>query len=402
MQWGRCQHDAYALDRLLTGGDLVQTRQGATAVGPRLLGSIDGTFLVPRYQRSYRWGPDEVWRLLEDIREGEGLAHFLPPLVVKVREDGSWELVDGQQRLATFYLILQGIKRTALPSAEQGYPLEYETRPGSRDYLDTVVEVARLDSIDYFHVYQSDETITNWFQSHIQQQIQAAIDFYTAQTLRHEITQPESKFWDGVVDLHAVIFGWYEDGNRYHKIGYLVATGHSFLEMVNLAQDKTKSEFHGELDELIRADLSLKASGVGDLSCDVEKDKAECADLLLMNVVATRKMQDSTERCSFQRHATVTWSLEHIHAQTSESLNRAEQWEVPLKADQAALLSLPGDSDADGQQRLTTLFLLRWHLAARTGNLDHPSVRQRLSYATCPIARKFCHEYLKEQGETGG
>ena len=166
--------------------------------------------------------------------------------------------------------------------------------------------------------------------------------FFTFETLRHEITQPGSKFWDRVVDLHSLIVGWYEDRNLYHKIGYLVATGHSFLEMVNLARDKTKSEFDRALSELIRTDLALKASDVGDLSYNVDKEKAKCADLLLlMNVEATRRMQDSTERYSFQRHAEGTWSLEHIHAQSAESLNRAEQWTAWLKAHQSALLSLP-------------------------------------------------------------
>lgn len=427
------------------------------------MGSIAGTFLVPRYQRGYRWGPEEVQRLLEDIRESEGQAYYLQPVVVKARPDGSWELVDGQQRLTTLYLILQAIKRSALPSATPGYSLEYETRPGSREYLDQVDEAARHDNIDYFHIYQAYETITSWFQSHGPQQIQAAIDFYTAlskrvyviwyeapddvdemalfrrlnvgripltdaelvkalllspshggdgwssraqeiaahwdgierdlrnpdlwafvtaesgprpthisllldtraelladlppgaarrqfftfETLRHEITQPGSKFWDRVVDLHSLIVGWYEDRNLYHKIGYLVATGHSLLEMVNLARDKTKSEFDAELSASIRADLALKASDVGDLSYNVEKEKAKCADLLLlMNVEATRTMQDSTERYSFQRHAAGTWSLEHIHAQSAESLNRAEQWTAWLKAHQSALLSLPDATEA--------------------------------------------------------
>ena len=104
------------------------------------MGSIAGTFLVPRYQRGYRWGPDEVRRLLEDIRDSEGQAYYLQPVVVKARSDDSWELVDGQQRLTTLYLILQVIKSSALPSATPGYSLEYETRPGSREYLDQVDE----------------------------------------------------------------------------------------------------------------------------------------------------------------------------------------------------------------------------------------------------------------------
>jgi hypothetical protein len=38
--------------------------------------------------------------------------------VVKSMPDGKWELVDGQQRLTTLYLILHYIQREVLPSAE--------------------------------------------------------------------------------------------------------------------------------------------------------------------------------------------------------------------------------------------------------------------------------------------
>jgi hypothetical protein len=45
-------------------------------------------------------------------------------------EDGRWELVDGQQRLTTLYLVLHYIKRH-MPTAEVRYTLTYETRPGT-------------------------------------------------------------------------------------------------------------------------------------------------------------------------------------------------------------------------------------------------------------------------------
>jgi len=33
----------------------------------KLVGSIKGNFYVPSYQRGYRWGKEEVTRLLDDI-----------------------------------------------------------------------------------------------------------------------------------------------------------------------------------------------------------------------------------------------------------------------------------------------------------------------------------------------
>ena len=44
----------------------------------------------------------------------------------------------------------------------------------------------------------------------------------------------------------------------------------------------------------------------------------------------------------------------------------------------------------DGQQRLTTLFLLHWYVASLAGSLDPAAPWLRFSYATRPTARDFC------------
>ena len=48
-----------------------------------LVGDIDGDFFVPSYQRGYRWGMDEVRRLLEDVSHSDGKDYYLQPVVVK-------------------------------------------------------------------------------------------------------------------------------------------------------------------------------------------------------------------------------------------------------------------------------------------------------------------------------
>ncbi len=48
----------------------------------------------------------------------------------------------------------------------------------------------------------------------------------------------------------------------------------------------------------------------------------------------------------------------------------------------------------DGQQRLTTLFLLHWYVAARTGRIPSDHGWTRFSYATRPSARLFCERLV--------
>jgi hypothetical protein len=144
----------------------------------RLVGDVEGTFFVRNYQRGYRWGVDEVRRLLDDIKDAGGRNYYLQPVVVKRLEDGRWELVDGQQRLTTLYLVLRYIKRH-MPTAEPRYTLSYETRQGSAAYLDSPTEAASVENIDYFHMYQAFKCIQAWFGEQKNETL-AAVEFFTA------------------------------------------------------------------------------------------------------------------------------------------------------------------------------------------------------------------------------
>lgn len=129
---------------------------------PRLVDDVRGEFFVPDYQRGYRWGADEVRRLLDDIQAAGQSNYYLQPIVVKPMNDGRYELVDGQQRLTTLYLVLRALQQY-LPLAEVGYRISYETRPGSAAYLDDPQEAASNDNIDYFHMFRAYRAIQAWF-----------------------------------------------------------------------------------------------------------------------------------------------------------------------------------------------------------------------------------------------
>ena len=142
------------------------------------------------------------------------------------------------------------------------------------------------------------------------------------------IEEDPQAFWREVVDLHSLVLGWYEDRDLFHKVGYLIAVGRTFEELVELSKDKGRSAFEAALDEEIRAHLGSHADDVADLTYTSRKTSDV---LLLMNVETIRAMQDSSERYSFRAHAAGAWSLEHIHAQNAEALNTVEQWTAWLR-----------------------------------------------------------------------
>ena len=70
-------------------------------------------FFVEDYQRGYKWGIQQVQELLTDIKDFNraGIESFycLQPVVVKTISENKYELIDGQQRLTTIFIILQSL-----------------------------------------------------------------------------------------------------------------------------------------------------------------------------------------------------------------------------------------------------------------------------------------------------
>ena len=148
--------------------------------------------------------------------------------------------------------------------------------------------------------------------------------FHTFETLREPIAASPQEFWNEVVDLHSLVLGWYESRDLFHKIGFLIAQGVSFRGLIERSKNRSKSKFEADLDGLIREYLRLSETDLRELSY-YQSAQASRA-LLLMNVETVRQRKHSSERYSFRQHAAGWWSLEHIHAQNAELLNRAEQW----------------------------------------------------------------------------
>lgn len=152
-------------------------------------------FFIPGYQRGYRWTRQQVKDLLDDIQEfiekKEDGFYSIQPLVVKkniVKKDEfkyelkiigdkeennlieateevlskytRWEVIDGQQRLTTIYIILSvlGIEKKEI------YTIEYETREKSKVFLTDIKESEAEDNIDFYHIVEAKKEIQEvWF-----------------------------------------------------------------------------------------------------------------------------------------------------------------------------------------------------------------------------------------------
>jgi len=465
--------------------------QGTESLKILSVGDIAGAFFVPSYQRGYRWTEHEVRQLLDDIRASNGATYYLQPIVVKGRGGGSWELVDGQQRLTTLYLIFHYLRAAHLPSAIANYSITYETRPGSQAYLNSLSAGLASTNIDFFHMFGAYQCIEAWFAQFEHRTVHEATRFYgflfdsvkvlwyeapesvdsrdlftrlnvgripltdaelvkalllshghagagqtdrsleiaahwdgierdlrapevwsfvtgedeeeathisllldtlaggprgrerplfhTFETLRSRIEEDPQRFWRDVVDLHSLVLGWYEDRDLYHKVGYLIAVGRTFQELVDLSRDKGRSSFEAALDDSIRTHLKLTEDELVDLTYHTGRKTSDV--LLLMNVETIRGMKNSAERYSFRAHAAGVWSLEHIHAQNAEALNTVEQWTSWLTFHRAALADITG---LDDEHRADLLKLIDQALSTDVTQQSFSTVAKDLAAVFTP------------------
>ncbi|MBI1647585.1 DUF262 domain-containing protein [Capnocytophaga sp. 051621] len=128
-------------------------------------------FLVKDYQRGYKWTATEVRQLLDDLNEfepKENEFYCLQPIVIKADNDKK-ELIDGQQRCTTIYLILQYL-------GQHLFDITYQTREQSAEFLtkiatlgisgewnDWVDSYSEKDNVDNYHFFQAYRTIQDWF-----------------------------------------------------------------------------------------------------------------------------------------------------------------------------------------------------------------------------------------------
>ncbi|CUV64994.1 conserved hypothetical protein [Sulfurovum sp. enrichment culture clone C5] len=188
------------------------------------------SFFIPSYQRGYRWTTQQVKELLEDIWEftskrnkQDGEFYCLQPIVVKKSKnlDHKWDVLDGQQRLTTIYIILKFLEKEVKDYfyIDNLYTINYETRLESGEFLSSFPNVKDEDKyIDFFHMKKTYDFIEKWF--HINKIHR--IDFLNV-LLKHKIEDNGGKIKDIENNIRVI---WYEveaenellnTNNKYHK-----------------------------------------------------------------------------------------------------------------------------------------------------------------------------------------
>lgn len=434
----------------------------------KLVGAVDGKFHIPSYQRGYRWEKDQVYRLLDDIYTNGAKSYCLQPVVVRKLTD-RYELIDGQQRLTTLYILLKYIQKEYKPRIKLNYSLNYETRTDSEAFLDSIDEMLAETNIDFFYIYNANRTIDGWFKGQKDDVIAAdKIYEYLAERVKiiwYEVDESEDAIalftrlnigkipltsaelvkamflsrdnnsemdrkkqeevslqWDNIEkELHnnslwyfltnhskakyqtridlildlisgksadnkekyytffyfdelnkdenlneiwkeiqhtfLILKDWYEDHGLYHKIGYLIASNTKTLQDIfSLSKREidgrgiTKKQFKSELDAYIKKSIDIKTS-YSELSYEKPLDYTRISKLLLLfNVESVRQNGEQTnwfpfEKFKYQETSKVAWSLEHIHAQQSEGMQKQDDWKEWIRLHLPSIVCLDNGNE---------------------------------------------------------
>lgn len=147
-------------------------------------------FNIPNYQRGYRWENKHIEALLDDlfyfaeqmeeVENKSGKFYCVQPLaVVKNIEQSTseyiiYDVIDGQQRLTTIYLLLSYLEDARKTNYRGGlanniFMLKYESRDAdffiNKDFKRADISES-IRNIDFFYMTRAYLSISQWFEKH--------------------------------------------------------------------------------------------------------------------------------------------------------------------------------------------------------------------------------------------
>ena len=123
-------------------------------------------YLVPIYQRNYAWSETQIEQLIEDIEgsiDSFNKNYFLGNLIVNQMDNNVYEVIDGQQRLTTLYLIEKYLGIVFVKEA-----LRFEAREKSNRTLSYVSDSSNQELIEALsspEILKGFQIVDNYFKN---------------------------------------------------------------------------------------------------------------------------------------------------------------------------------------------------------------------------------------------
>lgn len=143
-------------------------------------------FIVPSYQRGYKWNRENVLKLLDDLKSFEKSNMDKPNsfyciqniTIIPLENDSGWNVVDGQQRLTTIFILLSYLRKTHLDTDLSFFStpncLKYDVRKETGKFLkesvfkgtvwDTDIVPDKAGFKDQWYILDVAKGIKDWFE----------------------------------------------------------------------------------------------------------------------------------------------------------------------------------------------------------------------------------------------
>ena len=346
---------------------------------------------VPIYQRNYAWGSDQIEQLIEDIKSTDD-DYFLGNLIVNQKENNVYEVIDGQQRLTTLFLL-----ERYLGIAVANDALRFEARDKSNRTLAALPNTNQL----------TDELLS----SEIKEGYKIIDDYFE----KTGLSSDKEKFIKRLdkVNLIRVQVPAKIDLNHYFEI---MNTRGEQLELHEIAKANFLSKITSPIDKKIASDIWEYCSNMDSyIQMNYHKDKR---DMIFSNDWSSLSEQivdfDSLFGCYQNESVTeVRFTLEEIlqgegvisgESTSSEELEN-ERFEsiisfpnFLLQVNKAITISIADDDSSLDDKNFLDIIKNNWADESSAKHFLFMMLKARVIFDKYVLKREFARDY-KETGK---
>lgn len=227
--------------------------------------------------------PEEVQEIVREREQARKQSHIIE----------QWDIIEKQLRQPSFWAFVKN------DASDAGYSSRIE-------YL--------FDLISKRDINEKDELFTYL---RFEEMVKAKVEVKGLWDL-----------WLRVESSFSTLLAWFQDRKYYHKIGFLIAEKSNLvlMDLLDKSTKQTKSKFAGNIDLMIKRHIMINTDDdIYTYSYDDNKQAAALKRILFYFNVESTRIADSQDKFPFELYKKQVWTLEHIHAQNSERIDRTDK-----------------------------------------------------------------------------
>ena len=227
--------------------------------------------------------PEEVQEIVRERELARKQSHIIE----------QWDIIEKQLRQPSFWAFVKN------DASDAGYSSRIE-------YL--------FDLISKRDMNEKDELFTYL---HFEEMVKAKV-----------VVRGLWDLWLRVESSFSTLLAWFQNREYYHKIGFLIAEKSNLvlMDLLDKSTKQTKSQFAGNIDLMIKRHIMINTDDdIYTYSYDDSKQAAALKRILFYFNVESTRIADSQDKFPFELYKKQVWTLEHIHAQNSERIDRTDK-----------------------------------------------------------------------------